>query len=138
LQAIFEGLDDELQWPNKNHRRELANTYSGIFQGCIGIEVVKEFEIEKPIDRVKEKQSWSGKKKVNSYKMLSVMDCSGRYIFVRVVLGKNDREVLTSSSDGEFVAADGTFDGDGQFRCSYKNPGYDEIKKLFNLACREV
>jgi hypothetical protein len=60
------------------------------------------------------------------------------------VLGKNDREVLTSSplylqegeffSDGEFVAADGAFDGDGQFRCSYKNPGDDEIKKLFNLA----
>ena len=60
---------------------------------------------------------------MNSYKMLSVMDHSGRYIYVRVVLGKNDREVLTSSplylqegeyfSDGEFVAADGAFDGDG-------------------------
>jgi hypothetical protein len=52
LQAIVEGLDDELQWPDENHCRELAKTYSGIFQGCIGIGDVKEFKIEKPIDRV--------------------------------------------------------------------------------------
>jgi hypothetical protein len=66
LQAIVEGLDDELQWPDENRHRELANAYSGIFQGCIGIGDVKEFEIEKPIDRVKEKRSWSEKKKVPS------------------------------------------------------------------------
>jgi len=63
-------------------------------------------------------------------------------------LGKNDREVLTSSplylqegdyfSEDEFVAADGGFDGDGIFRCSYKNPGDDEIKQLFNLTWWEV
>jgi hypothetical protein len=123
LQAIVEGLDDELQCHDKNHRRELANAYSGIFQGCISIGETKKFEIENPINRVKEKRSWSGKKKVNSNKMLSVMNHSGRYIYVQVVLGKNDREVLTSSplylqegeyfADGEFVAADGGFDGDG-------------------------
>ena len=85
---------------------------------------------------------------MNSYNMLTVMDHSGCYIYVKVVLGKNDREVLISSplylqegeyfSDGEFVAADGAFDGDGRFCFSYKNPGNDEIKKLFNLAWREV
>ncbi len=87
-------------------------------------------------------------KTINSYKMLSVMDHTGRYIFVRVSLGKNDREVLTSSplylqergffSADEFVAAHGGFDGDGRFHCSYKNPGNDEVKQLFNLAWREV
>jgi hypothetical protein len=41
-------------------------------------------------------------------------------------------------SADEFVAADGGFDGDGRFRCSYKNPGNDEVKQLFNLAWREV
>ena len=58
---------------------------------------MKEFEIEKPKDSMKERQSWSGKKKMNSYKMLSVMDHTGRFIFVRLCLGRNDRDVLTSS-----------------------------------------
>jgi len=38
----------------------------------------------------------------------------------------------------EFVAADGAFEGDGRFRCSCKNPGNDEVKKLFNVTWREV
>jgi len=69
-----------------------------------------------------ERRTFSGKKKTNSYKMLSVMmDRSGRYIYLHRTLGKNDREVLTSSplylqegdffSDGEFLAADGAFEG---------------------------
>jgi len=63
-------------------------------------------------------------------------------------LGKNDREVFTRSplylqegeffSEDEFVAADGAFEGDGHLRCSYKNPGNDDVKKLWNLAFREV
>ena len=148
LKAIVEGLDDEVVWPDENRRQELANNFPGIFNGCIEVGDVKEFQVEKPKDRVKERMSWSGKKKINSYKMLSVMDHTGRYIFVRVSLGKNDREVLTSSplylqegdyfSADEFVAADGGFDGDGRFHCSYKNPGNDEVKQLFNLAWREV
>jgi len=65
-----------------------------------------------------------------------------------VCLGKNDREAFTSSPlylskgdyflDDEFVAADGAFEGDGRLKCSYKNPGNDEVKKLWNLAFREV
>jgi len=76
------------------------------------------------------------------------MDHSGRYIFARLCLGANDREVYTSSplylhegdyfSGEEFVAADGAFEGDGRFHCSYKNPGNDEVKKIFNLTWREV
>ena len=38
----------------------------------------------------------------------------------------------------QFLAADGGFEGDGPVRCSYKNPGNDELKKTFNNAFREV
>jgi hypothetical protein len=77
LEAIIEGLDEHLTWPDENCRRELAVVYTGILRGCIGVGDVKEYEIEKPKDSVKEKRSWSGKKKINSYKMLSVMDHTG-------------------------------------------------------------
>jgi len=76
------------------------------------------------------------------------MDHSGRYTYLRLCLGKNDREVFTGSSlylqegnyfsDGEFLASDGGFEGDGCMKCSYKDPGNDEVKKLFNTAWREV
>ncbi len=71
--------------------------------------------------------------------MVSTMDHSGHYIFVRITHGKNDREVYTSSpiylqegeyfSDGEFLAADGAFDGDGRLNCSYKKPSNNPEKK---------
>jgi hypothetical protein len=88
------------------------------------------------------------KKKINSYKFLSVLDHSGRYIYSKVCLGINDREVFTSSSLyfqevdlfslEEFVAADGAFEGDGRFLCSYKNPGNDRDTQVFNVVWREV
>ncbi len=63
-------------------------------------------------------------KKINTYKFISVIDHSVRFIFVSVSLGSNDREVYTTSplyleegaffSPGEFVAADGGFEGDGR------------------------
>jgi hypothetical protein len=87
-------------------------------------------------------------KKNNTFKMLPAMDHSGHYIFVGITHGKNDREVYTSSplylqegdyfSDGEFLAADGAFDGDGSLYCSHKNPGNDPTKKLVNLVWCEV
>ena len=70
LTAIVEGLEQEIQWPDENRRRELANIFPGIFRGCIGVGDVKEYQIEKPKDRIKEKRSWSGKKK------LTVTRCS--------------------------------------------------------------
>jgi hypothetical protein len=142
LHAIVEGLDEHLSWPDENRRRELAVVFPGILNGCIGVGDVKEYEIKKLKDSIKEKRSWSGKKKINSYKMLSVMDHTGRYIFLRICLGKNDGEVFTGSplyfqegqffSDDQWVSSDGAFEGDGRFLCSYRNPGND------NLAFREV
>ncbi len=41
-------------------------------------------------------------------------------------------------SDGQFIATDGAFEGDGRFICSYKNPGHNENKVTFNNAFREV
>ncbi len=62
LQAIVEGLHEHLTWPDGDHRRELAEVFPGILRGCIGVGDVKEYEIEKPKNSVKEKLSWSGKK----------------------------------------------------------------------------
>jgi hypothetical protein len=119
-----------------------------MFHGCVGVADVKEYQVVKYLDPVKERRSWSGKKKINSYKLLSVIDHSGCYIFARLCLGKNDREVFTASplylqegefvSIDEFVAADGAFEGDGCLRCSFKNPRNDEVKKLWNSAFHEV
>jgi hypothetical protein len=71
---------------------------------------VKEYQVMKYLDPVKERRSWSGKKKINSYKLMSVMDHSGRYIFACLCLGKNDHEVLTASplylQEGEFFLDD--------------------------------
>jgi hypothetical protein len=41
-------------------------------------------------------------------------------------------------SDAEFIAADGIFDGDGRFRCSYKNLGNNVIQKIFNITWHEA
>ncbi len=63
LIAIVEGLKDELKWPDEGERAQLAVAYEGIFCGCIGIRDVKEFQIKKYKDCVKERRSWSGGKK---------------------------------------------------------------------------
>jgi hypothetical protein len=135
LQAIVEGLEDELQWPDAEKRQELGAVFPGMFNGCIGVSDVKEYQVVKYLDTVKERRSWSGKKKIKSYKLLSVMDRSRHYIFARICLGKNDREVFTGHplslqegeffSENEFVAANGVFKGDGCLHCSFKNPGND-------------
>jgi hypothetical protein len=64
LQAIIEGLDEHLTWPDDNCRCELATVYPGILKGCVGVGYVKEYVVKKPKDSVKEKRSWSGKKKI--------------------------------------------------------------------------
>ena len=76
------------------------------------------------------------------------MDHTGRFIYVHLCLGRNDREVLNSSplylleedyfSENEWVSSDGAFDGDGRFLCSCKNPSNDPVKIRYNLALREV
>jgi hypothetical protein len=148
LEAIVEGLDDQLQWPDVEKRQELAAVFSDMFHGCVGVVTVKEYQGVKHLNAVKERRSWSVKKKINSYKLLSVMDHLGWYIFACICLGKNDHEVFTSSPlyleegdyflEDEFLAADGAFEGDGRLKCSYKNPSNDEVKKLWNLAFCEA
>jgi len=69
LQAIVEGLEDELQWPDAEKRQELGAVFPGIFNGCIGVSDVKEYQVVKYLDTVKERRNWSGKKKINSYKL---------------------------------------------------------------------
>jgi hypothetical protein len=143
LTAIVEGLDDHHQWPDANWHQELAQIFPGILRGCIGAGDGKEFQIEKPKNNMKERQFWCGKKKINSYKLLSVMDHTDRFIYVWLCLGRNDRQVLTSSplyllegdcfSDNEWVSSDAAFDGDGRFLCSYKNPGEMIQSKLITI-----
>jgi hypothetical protein len=55
LLAIVEGLDDQLQWPDHICRAELANVFPGIFSGCIDIADVKEYQVVKYKDSVKER-----------------------------------------------------------------------------------
>jgi hypothetical protein len=98
LIAIVEGLENQVQWPDADCRQELKKLFEvGMLIDCIGVGDVKEYEIEKPKNLRKERKSFSGKKRINSYKMLSVADYTGRFIYVRVALGKNNNEVFTSA-----------------------------------------
>jgi hypothetical protein len=77
-----------------------------------------------------------------------VIDFTGRYIYVDVGFGKNDRDYFTLTdlyvqegayfSEGEWLASDGGFVGDGPVRYSHNNPGNDSDKVLYNIAFREV
>ncbi len=65
-----------------------------------------------------------------------------------MALSSNDREMLTSFplylqegeyfSEGEFVAADGGFEGDGRFKSPHKVLGNDPTKIIFPLTWWEV
>jgi len=148
LRAIIEGLEDQLQWPNAGRRAQLSIVHAGVFSDMIGILDIKEHRICKPQDPRKEWLSYSAKHKMNSYKNLSVIDYTGRFIFVLVALGKNDREFWCQSQlylqrgmyfcGQQYVASDGGFHGDGPIKFSYDNPGNDQIKKMFNLVFREA
>jgi len=148
LEAIIEGLDDQIAWPSEQRREELANIYDGIFKNMIGIVDIKEHECVKYKDTDKEKKSYSGKHHMNSWKNLSIIDYTGRFIYVHVGLAKNDREMFTSLPlywrRGQYftglqhLAADGGFDGDGPINCSFKDPGENVDRQTYNLAFREV
>jgi len=97
-------------------------------KGCIGIADVKEYQIEKPTDKIKERESFGGKKKINSYRMLSVCAHTGRYIVRHCICRKGN------FFEDEFTASDGGFEGDGRFRCPYNNPGHHPDRVLFNLV----
>ncbi len=90
----MKGLDDQLQWPDVEKTQELAAVFPGMFHGCVGVEDVKEYQVVKYLDHVKERRSWSEKKKINSYKLLSIKDHSRHYMLTQVCLGENKHEVL--------------------------------------------
>lgn len=148
LIAIMEGLEDQIAWPDHNRRAALALIHPGIFRNLIGVMDIKEHECDKPKNADKERSTFSGKKKINSWKNLSVMDYTGRFIYVLVRLAKNDRDFFTSTplymqeglwfDDGQYIASDGGFEGDGAVRYSYKDCGNDVDKITFNQAFREV
>jgi len=84
---------------------------------------------------------------MNSYKLLSVIDRQGRFIYARLCLPTNDREALTSSplylqqgeyfTDGEWIATDGGFQGDEPHRASFDDPR-TESEQYFNVVFKEV
>ena len=114
----------------------------------IGIGDIKEHECVKYKDINKERRSYSAKAKCNSWKNLSLMDYTGRFIFVHVLMASNDREALTNSpiyleageyfSPGEWASTDGGFEGDGPIRYSFKNIGGSPERQSYNLAYKEV
>jgi len=163
MMLIFIGLEKQiLVMVRKVHMRTQFMSYKTVLRiwrmkyydqmqrggsnGCIGVADEKEYQVFKYLDPVKERRSLSEKN--YSYKLFSVMDHSRCCIFSQICLGKNDHDVFTSSplylqegeffSDDEFVAADGTFEVDGHLWCSFKNPGNDKVKRLWNLAFCEV
>jgi len=103
--VIVEILEDELQWPDVEKRQKLAAVFPGMFSGCISVVDVKEYQAVKYLDTVKERRSWSGKKKINSDKLLSVMDHSGCYIFACICLGKNIELILLIGLKLSFVCS---------------------------------
>lgn len=79
--ATVKWLDDQLQWPDTNFRLELAGAFPAVFHGSNRVGDVEEFEIQHPVDQVKDQISWSEKNKTNINKMLSVMDCTDTIFF---------------------------------------------------------
>jgi lysylphosphatidylglycerol synthetase-like protein (DUF2156 family) len=91
LQAIVKGLEDELQWPDAEKRQQLAPVFPGMFSGCIGVTDVKEYQVFKYLDPVKERRSWSGKRKltVTSYCLLwitLVITFLHAYVWERMIM----------------------------------------------------
>jgi len=47
-------------WRVWKMRQQLATVLPGMFSGCIGVADVKEYQVVKYLDTVKERRSWSG------------------------------------------------------------------------------
>jgi DDE superfamily endonuclease len=149
LKAINEVLHDQIRWPNAEERRLLYADYTGIFRNVVGIMDCTEHYIEKSKDPVFERDTYSGKAGTNTMKTLAVINKHGEFIYVVPLLrGRtNDRENFTTSdlymncgnyfSEGEYIASDGGFRGDGPNLVSYDVLD-DESKAHFNLIFKEV
>jgi len=150
LKAISSGLNGYISWPNTQVREVWANQHQGIFSGCIGILDIMETEIQKPKNLTFERETWSGKMKCNTIKTLSVISKSGEVIFLLTGIpgGRSDRDIWTSCdlylhaglyfSEGQWLAADGGFMGDGNLVMSYNNIFGDENRSAFNYTFTEM
>lgn len=119
LKAIIEALDNYIEWPNAEERQHLSSIHPGLFRNIVGIADVTEHRIQKPKNRILERDTYSGKAGTHTIKTLSVIDYRGFFRFVSTGIpgGKTDREVFTSSvlylqkadifSINEAIAADG-------------------------------
>ena len=149
LKAINKVLADEVKWPDAEQRREHYSTYSGIFANVVGILDIWEHPYKKSKDPEIEHKTFSGKANTNTKKTIGIIDKSGYFIYYKTNLfGRpNDRDTWTSSelymnagkyfSEGERVAADGGFAGDGPCVISFSKVD-DRDKALYNVAFKEV
>lgn len=148
LKAIIQGLANQVVWPKADQRTALAGLNQGILKGMVGVMDIREHAITRSKLSAKEYISWSTKHHKHAIKNMSVVDHTGRYIYVHCGFGKNDRAYFTSTSlymqaglwfsQDQFVITDGGFKGDGPIKYSYNNPGKDIDKQTYNLAFKEA
>ena len=146
-------------WPSAEERKIISQSVAlsagksssrSFLAGAVGIIDGFEVQVPRPKDRVLNDLLYSGKKGCHTLNTLIVIDFK-RYIryFVAGIPGKfNDRAVWTSSplylnardffSDGEYLLADGGFEGHGaNLLYSYKMPR-SELEIEFNSAFTDI
>ena len=159
LQCIVYALRHEIMWPSAEERKIISQSVAlsagksssrSFLAGAVGIIDGFEVQVPRPKDRVLNDLLYSGKKGCHTLNTLIVIDFK-RYIryFVAGIPGKfNDRAVWTSSplylnardffSDGEYLLADGGFEGHGaNLLYSYKMPR-SELEIEFNSAFTDI
>lgn len=153
LLAIIRGLDAFICWPSVAERANMASMCTGLFRNCVGIIDANEVFINKSKNSIIEASSYSGKAGGNTKKHLAIIDRRGMFRFVHTGTdgGINDRDQFTSSvlylrkneffEEGEFIAADGIYRGDGPVMTSYNavqlRNDPDGSRALFNLTFTE-
>ncbi len=149
LKSVIRGLNHFVQWPDEEKRHRIANETNGIMKGCIGIMDCSEHIVQRPVDKFREQNRYSGKAKAHTLKTMAVIDNLGYFTYVVTGIEGtvSDREILTQSplymdrgeyfSEGEWMGTDGAFQGDGPVVYSYKDMQGDYYKQLFNSAFKE-
>lgn len=152
LAAINEALNDQIVWPTAEERRDIAGNFFGAFEGCVGILDCTEHRVFKPLDSDTEKRRRSGKLKSQyTIKTLSIVDPRGLIIYLDTGIATgicNDRSAWMSESlflncheyfdPGQYVAADGAFDGCGPQCISFKDIEGLRQRELFQGAFTEA
>ncbi len=81
-------MDDELQWPDAVRRQELANVFPGMFHDCVGVADVKEYQVVKYLDTVKEQRSLSGGERLTVTNCFQSLITLGGTFMLMFVWGK--------------------------------------------------